>query len=97
MGDLSMPAKPTRCTLLRQWEILKLLPTIGSGKSTSQIRTKLVEAGYSVSKRQIERDLWLLYEVFSLECNDKSVPYGWKLINKLNLPDIRDRVRGVIE
>lgn len=73
-----MPAKTTRRTVARQWELLKLLPTFGSGKSASELTKEINEVGFSVSKRQVERDLQELGEAFALECNEKSVPYGWK-------------------
>ena len=73
-----MPSNKTRNTLARQWELLKLLPTRGSGKSAKEIADALAEAGFSVSKRQVERDLLDLQEVFGLECNDSSIPYGWR-------------------
>ena len=73
-----MPAKTTRRTLARQWELLKLLPSIGAGKSAHILTKEINLLGFSVSKRQIERDLQELLEAFDLECNDKSVPYGWK-------------------
>lgn len=35
-------------------------------------------SGFKVSKRTIERDLLFLQEIFPLECNDKSIPHGWR-------------------
>lgn len=72
-----MPSNKTRNTLARQWELLKLLPTRGSGRSAKELTIALGESGYVVSKRQIERDLLDLQEVFGLQCNDASMPYGW--------------------
>lgn len=73
-----MPSNKTRNTLARQWELLKLLPTRGAGKTAKDIADTLAEAGFTVSKRQVERDLLDLQEVFGLECNDASIPYGWR-------------------
>lgn len=73
-----MPSNKTRNTLARQWELLKLLPTRGSGKTAKEIADALAEAGFAVSKRQVERDLIDLQEVFGLQCNDASIPYGWR-------------------
>lgn len=73
-----MPAKTTRRTLARQWELLKLLPSRGSGKTAAELTQALNAIGFRVSKRQVERDLWELYEAFHLECNESSPPYGWK-------------------
>ncbi len=73
-----MPAKTTRRTLARQWELLKLLPSRGAGKTAAELTQGLKALGFGVSKRQVERDLWELYEAFHLECNEASPPYGWK-------------------
>ena len=73
-----MPAQTTRRTLSRQWELLKLLPSRGVGKTAAEFTRELNAQGFAVSKRQVERDLWDLYEVFHLECNGASAPYGWK-------------------
>lgn len=73
-----MPAKTTRRTIARQWELLKLLPSRGVGKTAAELTQDLGALGFKVSKRQVERDLWELYEAFHLECNETSPPYGWK-------------------
>lgn len=85
-----MPSNKTRNTLARQWELLKQLPTRGKGKSAKQIAEALAEAGFAVSKRQVERDLIDLQEVFGLECNDENIPYGWRWngANSVDLPGV---------
>ena len=73
-----MPAK-TRETIIRLWELLKLLPRGGSGKTTTELSTSLTDLGFPVGVRQLQRDLLLLQEVFpQIECNDSSKPYGWR-------------------
>lgn len=73
-----MPSNKTRNALARQWELLKLLPTRADGKSASELVGELSQAGYVISKRQIERDLLDLQEFFGLECNDDHMPYKWR-------------------
>lgn len=73
-----MPAHTTRDTLARQWELLKCLPSQGSGISAREAADRLDGTGFAVSKRQVERDLNELSRVFPLYCNDKSTPYGWR-------------------
>lgn len=80
-----MPANKTRHTLARQWELLKLLPTRGPGKTAKELAEALNDAGFQVSKRQVERDLGELYEVFTLDCNNASPPYGWRLPPKATI------------
>lgn len=74
-----MPAKQTRHTLVRQWALLKLLPTRGPGKTAKELTDALNSDGYNISKRQVERDLIELYDAFGLDLNNASVPYGWRL------------------
>ena len=84
-----MPSNKTRNTLARQWELLKLLPSRGAGKTAKEIADALAEAGFAVSKRQVERDLLDLQEVFGLECNDGSIPYGWRWgVAPIELPGV---------
>jgi len=73
-----MPADKKHRTLARQWELLKLLPTRGAGKTAAELTRALKEAGFPVTKRSVERDLNDLLDVFRLDRNDKSPPYGWR-------------------
>lgn len=73
-----MPSNKTRNSLARQWELLKLLPTRTEGKTAKQLAEGLFEAGYEISKRQVERDLLDLQEFFGLECDDDQMPYKWR-------------------
>lgn len=73
-----MPTNKTRDTLVRHWELLKRLPSRGAGKTAGQLAQELRMDGFPISKRQVERDLGLLSEVFHLDCNNRSIPYGWK-------------------
>lgn len=109
---ITMPAKTTRQTLARQWELLKQLPKSGSGKPASALMETLNKLGFIVTKRQVERDLAELRNYFpngDLECNDKSKPYGWKwrqnasisipgmtLPEALSLCMVKDMVQGML-
>lgn len=73
-----MPANTKQSAMLRLWEMLRLLPSHGAGKTASELTEALKDAGFSIAKRQVERDLKELSEVFQLDCNDRSPPYGWK-------------------
>jgi predicted DNA-binding transcriptional regulator YafY len=85
-----MPSNRTRNTVARQWELLKLLPTYGTGKTASQLADALSELHFSVSKRQVERDLNELMENFPIDCDSRSIPYGWRWVKgaDLNLPGL---------
>lgn len=72
-----MPSLPTRHTIARQWQLLKLLPGRHPGVSSTQLQAALKTAGYTTSKRTVERDLVELSALFPLQCNSKGIPYGW--------------------
>ncbi len=73
-----MPAKTTRETVSRQWELMKLLPTTGAGITAKELAAQLGDAGFKVSKRQVERDLQDLEMCFPIDCNAAGTPYGWR-------------------
>lgn len=85
-----MPAKNTRHTMTRQWELLKLLPSRGPGTTAKGLCERLNQQGHQVSKRQVERDLGELMEVFPIDCNNTSKPYGWRWVKdaKVDIPGI---------
>lgn len=76
-GCLSSPSAKAHSTVSRQWELLRQLPSKSPGITSSEIITRLQSAGYTISKRTIERDLIDLSLMFPLQCNDASAPYGW--------------------
>lgn len=76
-----MPANEKRHTLLRQWELLKSLPSYQqnpTGVSTKEIQQRLQEAGFEVDLRTIQRDLQELSALFPIDANDTAKPYGWR-------------------
>lgn len=72
-----MPSAKTHTALSRQWELLQQLPKRAPGITVSELLTRLTAAGYSISRRSIERDLRDLSLVFPLQCNDGGTPFGW--------------------
>ena len=85
-----MPSNRTRNTIARQWELLKLLPHHGTGKTASELAAALTERKFSVSKRQVERDLSELMGIFPIDCDSRSIPYGWRWVKgaDLDLPGL---------
>ncbi len=75
-----MPRNDKPSVIQRQWELLKLLPSAGTGKTVTELTNALNDAGFEISKRQIERDLNELLETFVLDKDDRSTPHGWKWI-----------------
>jgi len=84
-----MPAKIHDATS-RQWELLKILPSRGAGKSSRELTQDLEGRGFSVTKRTVERDLNELLCLFPIECNTSGVPFGWRWMRDacLDLPGL---------
>lgn len=88
-----MPKIEKRSTLLRQWEMMRLLTVSGSDSKydgrwdrASEIAAKLNTAGFDVSVRTVQRDLKELSEIFPIALNDKNPrDYGWRWIKGANL------------
>ena len=72
-----MPSK-IHDAIARQWELLKFLPSHGAGRTSRELAQLLQESGFVLTKRTVERDLNELLRLFPIECNDKSMPYGWR-------------------
>jgi predicted DNA-binding transcriptional regulator YafY len=64
-------------TLFRQWLMLQNLPRAPLRTTAADIADRLAGEGHRISKRSVERDLQTLSEVFPIECDDRSKPYGW--------------------
>ena len=82
-----------KSTLLRQWEMMRMLTVSrsdskhdGRWDKASEVTAKLNDAGYDVSVRTVQRDLKELSEIFPIELNDKNArDYGWRWIKGANL------------
>ena len=73
--------------LLRQWEMLKLIPR--ERKTTvKELKDKLEGLGYSVTRRTLERDLDRLSIPFALEVDTRSKPYGWRYALNMHAANI---------
>ena len=61
--------------------ILELVPMGPSSISTQQLQQQLIERGFDLSTRMLQRDLQSLYEQgsFGLEKDTRSKPYGWSI------------------
>lgn len=88
-----MPQNEKKSTLLRQWEMLRMLTVNrsdskqgGRWDKASEITAKLNDTGYAVSVRTVQRDLKELSEIFPIELNDKNPrDYGWRWMKGANL------------
>ncbi|RDL45491.1 hypothetical protein DN730_00100 [Marinomonas piezotolerans] len=69
-------------SIIRYISILELIP-IGrkNAVSTTAIHGALVKKGFSISSRNLQRDLTNLSVYYPIECNDKSRPYLWSFVS----------------
>lgn len=55
----------------------QLLPSRGTGSSAGQLTQSLIDSGYAVDKRTVERDLRSHHPV-SIVVDERSKPFGWR-------------------
>ncbi len=72
-----MPKQSNHKSLTRQWQMLQFIPHHGAGLSAAELRDRLDDIGFVVTKRTVERDLRDLSDVFEVEA-DSGYPQLWK-------------------
>ncbi|WP_049399111.1 helix-turn-helix transcriptional regulator [Stenotrophomonas maltophilia] len=71
-------------TLMRQWEMLRMIPRAPRRISVRQILENLEPLGFRTSSRTIERDLQNLSTRFQLIADDSERPFGWSWSREAN-------------
>lgn len=64
-------------SLLRQWNMLRLVPRAPAKISVRELCERLRDADFPVTARTVQRDLNELANVFPLLADDREKPYGW--------------------
>lgn len=64
-------------TLLRQWQMLRLIPRYPYKITSRVIKDKLASEDFMVTKRTVERDLQALSAAFPIVVDDREKPFGW--------------------
>lgn len=64
-------------TLVRQWAMLRAIPRYPQRVTAAQVRARLIDAGFDVTQRTVERDLQALSLSFPLDSDERAKPYGW--------------------
>lgn len=84
--------KETRGTLIRHWEMLRLIPKEPASISAGDLHQRLDDLGFKVSKRTVERDLNSLLDAgFPMVFDDTQQPYLWswsKLSSGFHAPNM---------
>jgi predicted DNA-binding transcriptional regulator YafY len=68
---------PQPDTLLRQWQMLRIIPRYPQKITARDLHEKLQAEQFEVTKRTVERDLLSLSEMFPLVSDERDKPYGW--------------------
>lgn len=71
-------------TLMRQWEMLRLIPRAPRKTTVAELHQRLELHGHTTSNRTIERDLQNLSQHFGLVVDQSSKPYGWSWARDAN-------------
>ena len=69
-------------TILRQWAMLRNIPHAPRRITTSVLRDRLIEEGYRVDIRTVQRDLGKLSLLFPLISDGRSRPYAWSWMRR---------------
>lgn len=63
--------------LMRLLSTLRAIPRWPARATVAELCSTLLEQGYTVSKRTVERDLHALSLMFDITADERSKPYGW--------------------
>jgi len=75
-------------TLMRQWQMLRLVPRHPGKISTAELKQHLADEGFETTQRTIQRDLMKLSDIYPLTCDDRSKPFGWSWMRDADVMDI---------
>jgi len=75
-------------TLMRQWQMLRLVPRYPLKISTSDLKQKLADEGFETTQRTIQRDLVRLSTIYPLACDEGGKPFGWSWMRDADVMDI---------
>jgi len=75
-------------TLMRQWQMLRLIPRHPFKISTTDLIHKLADEGFEITRRTVQRDLMRLSDIYPLVCDESSKPFGWSWMANADVMDI---------
>ncbi len=75
-------------TLMRQWQMLRLIPRHPLKASTAELKQRLADEGFETTQRTIQRDLMTLSNIYPLTCDNRSRPFGWSWMLDASVMDI---------
>jgi len=75
-------------TLMRQWQMLRLIPRQPSKISTTELMQRLADDGFNTTPRTLQRDLVRLSSIYPLLCDDRDKPFGWSWDKDANVHEV---------
>jgi len=75
-------------TLLRQWELLRIIPRFPTKISVSDLVNRLRASSFVAYDRKVQRDLNILSECFPIEADKRNKPYGWFWPEGVHMMDV---------
>jgi len=75
-------------TLMRQWQMLRLIPRHPLKISTPELVQRLADADFSTTQRTVQRDLLSLSDIFPLQSDERSKPFGWSWMADADVLDV---------
>jgi len=75
-------------TLMRQWQMLRLIPRQPSKISTSELMHALADEGFTTTPRTLQRDLVRMSSIYPLLCDDRDKPFGWSWSKDANVHEV---------
>jgi len=75
-------------TLMRQWQMLRLIPRQPSKISTTELMHSLSDDGFNTTPRTLQRDLVRMSSIYPLLCDDRDKPFGWSWDKNANVHEV---------
>jgi len=75
-------------TLMRQWQMLRLIPRHPSKIDTTTLMQQLADKGFTTTARTLQRDLQRLSSIYPLLCDSREKPYGWCWSRDANVHEV---------
>ncbi len=75
-------------TLMRQWQMLRLIPRHPAKVCTTELMQHLSDEGFGTTQRTLQRDLIRFSDIYPLICDERSKPFGWSWMKNADVMDI---------
>jgi len=75
-------------TLMRQWQMLRMIPRHPLKILTPDLIQRLADEGFETTQRTIQRDLIRLSDIYPLTCDERGKPFGWSWMADADVMDI---------